>query len=243
LGVGPRENNARPAIDAMFRSIAACCGPRAVAAVLSGTLGDGAAGLWAIKQAGGLAVVQEPSDAAYPQMPEAALNRVQNADHVVALAGMPALLAGLVGQPACDRGPPLDGIDFEVGIALSGGSNMSEMDQLGTRSVLTCPDCHGVMWEIDEKHLMRYRCHQGHAYTEEVMRLAIDENLRRALGSSLRALEERIALANRLRDHARDRGHPHAARTWERNAAEYEKEAEIIRQSLRRLDEAAALLG
>ena len=43
--------------------------------------------------------------------------------------------------------------------------------------------------------LMRYRCHIGHAYTAEPMNIARDESVRRALGSSLRALRERIALA------------------------------------------------
>lgn len=64
---------------------------------------------------------------------------------------------------------------------------MSEMDRMGRRSVLACPDCHGVMWEIDEGDLVRYRCHVGHAHTAESMRHAIDENLTHALASALRS--------------------------------------------------------
>src|SRR5262245_46053721 len=99
LGKGPRENHARPAIDPMFRSAALCCGPRTVGVVLTGTLYDGASGLQAIKQCGGITVVQDPSDAAYPEMPATALNR-STPDHVVSLVSMPALLEKLVRQPA-----------------------------------------------------------------------------------------------------------------------------------------------
>src|SRR5262245_17148463 len=68
-GSGARENNARPAIDAMLRSVALCCGPRMVGVVLTGTLSDGASGLWAVDQCGGITVVQDPQDAAFPDMP------------------------------------------------------------------------------------------------------------------------------------------------------------------------------
>src|SRR5262249_22262730 len=82
LGHGSRENNTRPAIDPMMRSVAVCCGPRAVGVVLTGSLSDGASGLWALHRCGGIAVVQDPSDAAFSDMPLNALNRVRP-DHVV----------------------------------------------------------------------------------------------------------------------------------------------------------------
>src|SRR5262245_20078880 len=74
LGTGPRENWARPAIDPMMRSVAVCCGTRAIGVILTGALGDGASGLQAIRQCGGIAVVQDPSDAAFSEMPSSALN-------------------------------------------------------------------------------------------------------------------------------------------------------------------------
>jgi two-component system chemotaxis response regulator CheB len=117
---------------------------------------------------------------------------------------------------------------------------MSDMDGIGRRSVLACPDCGGVMWEIDEDELVRFRCHVGHTYTAEVMSLALDENLRRALGSALRALEERLALARKLERQALDSGHRLLAENWADRAREFEREMDVIRMSVRRMERLAA---
>ncbi len=241
LGLGPRENNARPALDPLFRSAGLCCGPRAIGAVLTGTLGDGAAGLSALKQCGGITVVQDPSDAAFPEMPATALSRVE-ADHVVRLAAMPALFEKLVRQPAGQPVPIAEAIKFEVDIASGKRNNMSEMDSIGRRSVLACPECHGVMWEIKESDLVRYRCHVGHAYSAELMSLALDDNLRRALGGALRALEERVALAKKLESEDRLNGRTRLASSWAGKVREYEAETQIVREAIRRTDEIAARL-
>jgi two-component system, chemotaxis family, protein-glutamate methylesterase/glutaminase len=223
----------------MFRSAAVCCGARSIGVILTGTLGDGASGLWALKQCGAITAVQHPSDAAYPEMPATALSR-SAPDHLVSLAEMPALLERLVRQPAGDAVPIPEGIRHEVEIAKSGRSNMHHMDRIGRRSVLACPDCHGIMWEIDEGGLARYRCHVGHAYTAELMSLALEEGLTRALASALRALEERIAVAKKLHDQASDSGRIQSAKSWARKARELEGEADVIRTSIRRLDTLAA---
>lgn len=239
LGQGPRENNSRPAIDPMLRSVAACCGPRVVGVVLTGTLNDGASGLWAVEQCGGITVVQDPNDAAFPEMPANALNRL-HPDHVVSLAGMPALLTSLALAPAGEAMPVPESVKFEVAIAKGRSSSINEMDGLGRRSVLACPDCHGVMWEIDEGDLVRYRCHVGHAYSAEQMSLALDDNLRRALGSALRALEERYNLAKKLEHQAADNKQSTLAASWSRRAREFERELDIVRRAIRRLDDIAS---
>jgi len=98
LGRGPREYNCRPAVDPLFRSLALCCGARSVGALLTGMLSDGASGLQMLKQYGGITVVQEPSDADFPDMPVAALTK-SKPTHVASLAAMPALFQNLVNQP------------------------------------------------------------------------------------------------------------------------------------------------
>jgi two-component system, chemotaxis family, protein-glutamate methylesterase/glutaminase len=73
LDSGPKEHAVRPAIDPLFRSVAAAYGARAMGIVLSGSLDDGAAGLAQLAAAGGTALVQDPEDAFVRSMPEAAL--------------------------------------------------------------------------------------------------------------------------------------------------------------------------
>jgi two-component system chemotaxis response regulator CheB len=117
---------------------------------------------------------------------------------------------------------------------------MNGMDRLGRRSVIACPDCHGVMWEIDEGELIRYRCHVGHAYSAELVSVALDETLTRALASALRALEERIAVVQKLESQALKHGSEAVARSWAEKVTDLEKEAAVIRDSIRRTDEIAA---
>jgi len=167
LGVGARENHSRPAIDPMLRSTAVCCGFRAVGVVLTGTLGDGASGLWTLRQAGGVTVVQDPTDAAFSEMPRTALNRAKP-DHVAGLADMPALLDSLVLQPPGQPRPIPRSIKYELEIARGSGGTL-EMDAIGRRSALACRDCGGLMWEISGEDMSRYRCHAGHAYSAELI--------------------------------------------------------------------------
>ena len=99
---GGRVNWVRPAIDVLFQSAAREYGPRLVAVVLTGMLNDGSAGLLAVRQAGGVAVVQDPKDAAHPEMPQGALDAA-GADHCVPLEEMAPLLVRLVRQPPSSR--------------------------------------------------------------------------------------------------------------------------------------------
>ena len=95
----PRVNGVKPAIDLLFQSGAREYGSRLVAVVLTGTLSDGSAGLTAVRKAGGVAVVQDPDDAAHPDMPQSALDAA-GADYCVRLKDMAPLLESLCRQVA-----------------------------------------------------------------------------------------------------------------------------------------------
>jgi two-component system chemotaxis response regulator CheB len=98
LTQGPREKGCRPAIDPLFRSAAAVYGPRAIGVVLSGLLHDGSEGLVVVKDRGGLAVVQDPSDAKYSPMPSAAIAST-DVDIVAPVGRIARVLVDLVSAP------------------------------------------------------------------------------------------------------------------------------------------------
>jgi two-component system chemotaxis response regulator CheB len=99
LNRGPKQHHTRPAVDPLFVSVAQAYGPRAVGIILTGMGDDGGSGLIAISLAGGVTLVQRPSEAPHPSMPRNAIAR----DHVAAalpMSDMPAALARLVeGRP------------------------------------------------------------------------------------------------------------------------------------------------
>jgi two-component system chemotaxis response regulator CheB len=87
-------NFSRPSIDVLFESAADVYGPRLLGVLLTGGNEDGAAGLQAIRRAGGTAVVQDPDGAQAAYMPEAAI-RFGPVDQVLPLADIAGLLRGL----------------------------------------------------------------------------------------------------------------------------------------------------
>ena len=86
----------RPAIDVLFESAAEAYGDRLAGVVLTGASEDGAAGLAAIKRAGGLAIVQSPATASARPMPEAAIAAAE-VDHILPVVEIAPLLAQLAG--------------------------------------------------------------------------------------------------------------------------------------------------
>jgi two-component system, chemotaxis family, protein-glutamate methylesterase/glutaminase len=107
LSRGPKEQHTRPAIDPLFKSAAASHGPRVVGVLLSGTGDDGVSGLISITAGGGINLVQDPLEAAYPQMPRSALinDRVQAALPVAEIADVLAVLSRGDSMPITVRTP------------------------------------------------------------------------------------------------------------------------------------------
>jgi two-component system chemotaxis response regulator CheB len=198
LSAGPRENGHRPAIDPLFRSAARAYGPRVIGVILSGTLDDGTDGLRLIKQRGGATVVQDPADALYGDMPRNAIRDV-DPDRIVPLAGMGAVLFHLIDAPldstaaadAAVEDPEDQAIDL---VEVEFGRDDIE----GDPTLLTCPDCGGVMLEREEGGVVRFACQVGHSYSPESFEDEQGEALESALWTAIRTLDERADLLRRM---------------------------------------------
>ena len=231
---GPRENRHRPSIDVLFRSAAVAFGPRVVSVVLTGLLDDGTAGTWAVKARGGVVMVQDPDDALYPDMPRSVLEAV-SVDFRLPLADIAEQLRKLVNEvvvPA--QAPATDRVEAEMSVADPNADHAGQLDQLGARSSLTCPDCGGALWELAEPQ-PRFRCHVGHAYSMRSMIAAQVDRVEAALWAGVRGLEESRSLARRLGEGARHRGHARSASYYEERAHEDERHADVLRGILREL--------
>ncbi|SRR6266436_461463 len=118
---GPRENRSRPAVDPLFRSAASAYGPRVVGVVLTGALDDGTAGLLAVKRRGGVAIVQDPDEALYPDMPASAVTSVA-IDYILPLSDIGPLLVRLANRQAKEETAYSVSKDVEM------ETKMAEMD-------------------------------------------------------------------------------------------------------------------
>ncbi|MDB6016906.1 MAG: CheB methylesterase [Pedosphaera sp.] len=229
---GPTENRHRPAIDPLFRSAAHAYDRQVIGLLLTGNLDDGTAGLSAIKQCGGIAIVQDPNDALYPDMPRHALENLK-VDYTVPLAQMPALLVNLVNERQrrrkSHRAPPRVAIETLVDEMKK---PMNQMESLGKSSDLTCPHCHGVLWGMMDGKLLRFRCRVGHAFTAENLEVAQSEQSEIALWSALRALEEKAALLRQLAARARKQRHSLTALEFEKKVCELKPSVKTLRNML-----------
>jgi two-component system chemotaxis response regulator CheB len=229
---GPHENRTRPAADVLFRSAAAAHGGRVVGVVLTGLLDDGTAGLIAIKRCGGISVVQDPEDAAWPGMPRNALLR-DSVDHAVTLAALPALLVRLIAEPAGASLPVAAELMAEIRISEGDVASMGQHNvSVGAPSSIGCPHCGGVLNEIEEEKAVRFRCQIGHAFGPESLAAAQVDGLEQALVTAVRTHRDRLALFNRMAEVAREKGLAHAAARWETAAVEAEASAALIADAL-----------
>jgi two-component system chemotaxis response regulator CheB len=170
LSQGPKENGHRPAINALFRSVALAAGPRAIGVLLSGVLHDGVLGLAAIRSRGGTTIGQSPEDALFPALPTHARD-AGLLDYQVAAAEIGGLLKELslreIEEPTIE--PDLR-MELENRIAMESRiSTDFDTQEPGPPPGYTCPDCHESLVATGEDN---FRCRAGHAWTASALRTA-----------------------------------------------------------------------
>jgi two-component system, chemotaxis family, protein-glutamate methylesterase/glutaminase len=205
---GPRENRHRPAIDPLFRTAAREFGARVIGIILSGLLDDGSAGLYAVKERGGLAIVQDPEDAVWDEMPRRAiayvnpqsvLRREEIAPHLIKLIKTTQVQTGMANKHSTKASGKGNG----SGSTAEPEENLSVSypeESEGVPSVFACPECHGVLWELRDKELVRFRCRVGHTYGPDSLAKELSAASESALWAAMRALEEKAALQRRVAD-------------------------------------------
>lgn len=230
---GPNENGHRPAVDPLFRSAARAHGRRAIGVILSGTLDDGTAGLYAIKQRGGAALVQDPAEALFDGMPLSAIEHVA----VDFIGDVGALTNEVVRRTrelarqralesdVSDESDELDVVEMD-----SGTADPDEWSAVPSR--FTCPECHGTLFERQDGTLARYRCRTGHAFSAEALAASQSKGVEDALWIALRALEENAALHRTMSARARDRGQDRSSGRYAQQARGFELRAKVIRDAL-----------
>ncbi|BAS56326.1 chemotaxis protein CheB [Leptolyngbya boryana NIES-2135] len=231
LDHGARENGHRPAIDTLFRSIAYAYGRQAIGVILTGTLDDGTAGLLTIKARGGIAIVQDPNEALFAGMPLSAINAVE-VDEILRVRDIAKRLIELSLTPIHEQKPMTDEISHEGEWVAQEKAAIEQGERTGLASTFTCPDCGGVLWELHDQNLMRYRCHVGHAYSIDSLLSEKDNSLERALWTAHRALEEKAALARRMAAQAKRSNYSMSEAQFLERAAEAENHAAVLKQVL-----------
>lgn len=171
LSEGPTENSHRPAVNALFRSVALTFGPRAVGVLLSGVLDDGTLGLAAIRSRGGTTIAQLPGEALFATMPLSAIE-AGVVDHEVSAAEIGGLLKQLANRQFEEREREPDfRMELENRIAMARRFS-TEIDA----------EAHGPP--------------AGHALLR-----ARDDEVETALGIAIRSLQEKSKLSRRLAEH------------------------------------------
>ncbi|HEY8560146.1 MAG TPA: chemotaxis protein CheB [Pyrinomonadaceae bacterium] len=232
LSRGPRENHFRPSIDVLFRSAAWSFGARATGIILSGCLDDGVSGLFAIKRLGGKAIVQDPAEASFPDMPLNALKAVE-IDYSVSVKAMGNLLIEFAAEKSPENGhrrEPSKYMETEIKIALEENALEIGSLNLGEKTSYTCPECHGALVQIAEGRTVRFRCHTGHAFSLNSLMIEVTKGIETSLWNSLRVIEESQILMSHVARHLSENGNEEAAELLLRKVEFARKQASGLRE-------------
>jgi two-component system chemotaxis response regulator CheB len=118
--------------------------------------------------------------------------------------------------------------EIEIQIASEDGALTRGIRLIGEPSSFSCPDCQGVMLELKDGKIVRFRCHTGHAYTADSFLETVSANVEKELWSSERAIEELVMLLNHLGDELERLGESESAGRYRAKAQNTQREADAV---------------
>lgn len=232
IGHGPPENRFRPSIDVLFRSAAVSHKERVIGIILTGFLNDGTAGMWAIKQSGGYCIVQDPNEAQYPDMPLAVLESME-VDETARLKdiGDLILLRTLKAGELKEKEVP-ENVIMESTLSEKSATGIEKVEPLGEKSLYACPDCGGGLWKIQNGNLSHYRCHIGHAYSEDDLVLRQAETIENTIWVAVRMMEERKTMLAKMARQNDEKGLKSLSSQYRKHADDLEEHIAKMKQLL-----------
>jgi two-component system chemotaxis response regulator CheB len=230
LSAGPRENGHRPAVDPLFRSASREHRSRVAGVILSGTLDDGAAGLFAVKSRNGVAIVQDPEDAFAADMPRNAMRNL-SPDYVLPAEEISQVLLRLAQGEAGARQPREEKMSMESETEMP----LQDPPPAEEHIALACPECSGPLYEKKDGPVTRFQCNVRHSYSPLSLSAAHDEALERALWVAVRTLNERITLHRQMLRRERNEGEEVLFHRMEDSVKMAEQDVTLLRQIIERI--------
>ena len=236
INQGPHENKYRPSIDVLFRSAAVNYGNRVIGIILTGLLEDGTSGMYAIKQTGGICIVQDPDEAEFSDMPRSVLNKIK-VDHCATLDDIPGILQRIIAGPLPEQMEVPNELQIEADITERMMTDINEMKKIADRSDFMCPDCGGGLWAVKNDPIHRYRCHTGHVYTEKLLNELKDEKIEESIWVCLRMLEEKANLLMLMSHRESNEGKMDTASAHQRRVDDINRHISRLKSFLTRLSQ------
>ena len=147
-------------------------------------------------------MVQGPSEAEFPDMPNNVIDNVA-IDYKVSISEMGYILSDLYSRRDCEPKAVPNDVKLEAEITIRMSSDMQEITKLGELTQLTCPDCGGALVKVSNDTIVRYRCYTGHSFTEKALETEQIKGIEDSLWVAIRMLEERRNLLISMTNHMR----------------------------------------
>ncbi|HEY8560142.1 MAG TPA: hypothetical protein VIL74_07185 [Pyrinomonadaceae bacterium] len=166
-------------------------------------------------------------------MPLSAMRAVK-VDHSVPLAEMGNLLTRLVSEPVSTDGetPVPESLKIEIMVANEDNGFELGITELGEKTSLTCPDCHGALVEIHEGDATRFRCHTGHGFTLGVLLEEATKDIENSLRRTLSKIEENEMLPHRVGGKLTEINQPEAAGEISLGIESAKQRAKLVREAV-----------